>query len=400
MYITERKITLENVFFSIFLFLALIFCSTFFTQEQYGTFCIYALLLYASCFLSFIGQKLFVENTSKKITYLSMLILGSAMAFRAQTGIDDTVYEEIFRNVQGLSLVEYFTNFGIEKGYLFANYILYYLTCGNYNIAQAIISFFTFLLWGYAILNQGIKNINLSIILLLLWSHYYFFMLSAGLVRIFIAIPLVWIALRFVWDKNLKRFIGGIILASLFHISALIMLIFIPFIIKSDYAFKYWKRFVLLLGIVICILFILIARILVPLLGGRYENYSEIQSLTFSFASFDILPIWIIAYFYFRKIKMTSELERKRYIIGMVLLSFSIIFSIASTIVPLGRVIFYSNIGLLIVMSSIFNLKGRQYRGIIFTKMLFIIYALVYVMYTTLLNNVQNTTLFPFKSFL
>lgn len=398
MLISKRKITLEQFILATALLLGVVVCCNLVPLSNQTTFILYASSLLTSLFFIVFSQQLSLTRLRDLFFWLGILLLGSIMAFRAQTGLDDVIYKAIFHNAQTLSISEYFTTSGVEKGYLLVNWLLYYLTGGDYNIAQAIITFGTFILWGWTIRKQSISNMSIPIVILFIWSHYYFFVMSAGLVRIFIAIPIVWYALRFVWENNWKQFTFWILIASLFHMSALVMLLFLLFIFKADYFFKHWFVFVLLTTVVVSISFLAIARYLIPLLGARYEGYAEVDDLSISLGSFDTIPIWIIAVYYYRRLGKNPIIEQRRYIIGIVLLSLSIVFSVAATMVSLGRVIFYANLGILIISSSIFGLQQNDLRNTII-KLALIIYALVYVMYTTMLNPIQNETLFPYYSF-
>ena len=82
----------------------------------------------------------------------------------------------------------------------------------------------------------------------------------------------------------------------------------------------------------------------------------------------------------------------------MILISFSIIFSLYASMVHIGRVIFYANIGIIIVISCILKLKSNDMLdlGIKFTL---VFYALFYLMHTTILNPVQYLHFFPYRAF-
>lgn len=395
-----KNVSLANIILLIISIIGVFICYGIIPYVNQSTFAIYAYSLIISLCLSVYYQ--WISSTGKHLFlfYLSVFVLGFLMALRAQTGIDDAVYKEIFERVSDLSILEYFTTSGVEKGYLLVNYLLHHLTGGNYNITQAFISFGTFFLWGVAIKEQGVYNISIPVILLFIWSHYYFFVQSAGLVRIFIAIPIVWYALSFVWKGDWKKFVIWIGIASFFHLSSLIMLVFIAFFWKDGYFFRHWFLYLILCGIIIGFSFLAIAHFLVPLLGERYLQYAETKAFSFSLRSFDTFPILIIAVYYLHtRMNKVLLIERKRYIVAIVLISLSIVFSVMSSMVPLGRMMFYANLGILMVSSSILGSFRRKLEDVLLI-LLFVAYALVYVMHTTLLNPIQADTLFPYYSFL
>ena len=341
----------------------------------------------------------YISKNGRNLYWIGFILFSLVLSCRDQMGIDDHVYKNIFDNAYKLNLSQYFTTSGTEKGYLTLNWILYHLTNGNYAIAQFLISTFSVLTWAVAIKKTGGDVVSSSIMLLFLWTHYYFFVLSAGLVRIFIAIPIILYSLNFIWKKNTSKFLFCVFIASLFHISSMMMLILLPFTIWDKFFFKHWVLYILIISIVVVGAFMFVASYLVPILGDRYEGYGNTGTLSIGLSSLDVLPILVISLVYHNRIKALSDIEHKRYTIGIILLSLSIVFSVAATLVPLGRLIFYANLGILITMSSIFKLRSISIKDL-FIKSTIIVYALFYMFYTLWTNPLQNETLFPYISFI
>ena len=388
----------ENIVYALVLIIGLFFCSKALPVENRLTFINYAgsLLLSMSCiYLSEI-----VEN--KKISFLlfwiGIAIIGFHMAFRVPDSYDDDDYRRLFNKAENINLWDYFKVSGQEKGYLFLNWILYRWLDGDYNYFQVTITYFTFILWGIGIRNNGKKDGNEMWMVLFLWSHYYFFVINAGLVRIFMALPLVLIGIQYIWKDKWKLFTICVILASLLHMSSLVMLLFLIFHLRQKFFYKNWIAFVFLTLFIVIFSLITMARYLVPVLGERYEGYGNVDSMSLSTGSFTTLPIWLACYYYFKNLPKVTEEYRKKYTIGMILLSLSIIFSIATTMVHVGRIIYYAYLGMLIVIPAIFQLKTRNAEELVL-KCLLVIYSLVYVMITNMLNKYQ-TELFPYETFL
>lgn len=358
-----------------------------------STYLLYVSFLLLSEFFVFLSDLSNHKLASLFFFTLGIVIFGSLMAFRNKTGIDDRTYELIFTHIQNNDLSHSLISSNIEKGYILLNYITSFLGITNYCHVITITSYISFLFWGIALWRFR-KKCNLTVMVLLLWSNFYFFVMYAGLVRIFISLPIALIAYDLVSQRKIKSFLIMVILGSLFHRSAFILLILTP--LFKDSVVYHWKSFTATLFILMPIVFFFVAKVIVPFLGARYSSYGIIGAFNISIGKFDILPLWIIAAYFFQFVDSESK---KTYTLGIIALSLSMFFSIWSSLVNLGRLIFYANLGILIIASCIFKQKPV---GIIekFTPCIFVVYSFVYVMHTTFLNPLCTNYLFPYRSYL
>ncbi|MBR6264079.1 MAG: EpsG family protein [Prevotella sp.] len=389
----------EYSLYILVLLLGLIYCYISFPFEKQPTFLFYSGTLVSSMACIYVS-----ENTERKYIkhfffWLGMAIIGYPMAFRLADGMDVLKYRQIFENAQYFSKVtSYFRTSGQERGYLFLNWWFCRFVSKDYNHFQVFIVYLTHIFWGIAFRkNSNMKGSGMFMVLFL-WSHLYFFTLSAGLLRIFMALSITFIALQYLWKDQWKWFLIWLILAAFIHLSCLVMLLFLVFFYKKDWFYKHWLLFVVISFFVVLVALFTMARFLIPIMGDKYEGYGNVSNINFSLGCFTTLPIWLLCYIYYKNLPTTSIDYKKKYIIGMILISLSIIFSIASTAVHVGRIIYYAYLGLLIVVSAIFQIRTRHYSDILL-KCLLIIYSLVYVMVTTL-TNYRITRLFPYESFL
>lgn len=364
--------------------------------EKRGTYLIYASDLLLALLFATLSDLVKKETARNFFLYLSVFTIGAIIAFRAQTGIDDPVYHRIFMRADGKSLIEYFSTSGVERGYLFLNYILFYLTKGNYNFTQAFLAYAGFSFFALAMKwRRGLDSTPAMVFLL--WTHQYFFFLAAGLVRIYIAVAIVFFALRYVEEQRWGRYLFWILVAATIHMSSLLMLLFLIFAVKKEMLFRDWRIFIVLAAIITPIGFVLIAKVLIPFLGPRYQDYADFSKSHFSLDRLDMLPVFFIGTYFYRKIAFEN---RRGYIVGLILLALSVVFSASSAIVPLGRVIYYANLGVLIVIAAICKLKPRNIIDL-GLQFILIVYALVYVMHTGLLATESHRLhLFPYESFL
>ena len=379
--------------FVVTLVLSLTVSFFFIPQTNTDTYLLYVSFFLLSTFFVFLSDLSNNKRVGIFLFAIGMILLGSIMAFRNKTGIDDYAYEKFFLKVVNGDIKDVFLHADLETGYLFLNFIIASLGITDYCYAMTIISYLSFLFWGLAFWRYR-ERCNLSVMILLLWSNYYFFVLSAGLVRIFLSLPLALIAIEMISSKKIKSFVFMVLAASLFHRSALILLLLTPLFFEK--IIDHWKLFVGSLTFLIPVFFVFIAKVIVPMLGSRYANYGNIGELSASIGKFDILPLWIMGFYYFQFIQKTNK---RLYTLGMVTLSLSIIFSICSSLVPLGRLIFFANLGILIIASNIFKQKPV---GIfeMFVPCIFVVYSCIYVMHTNFLNPFNMAHLFPYQTYL
>ncbi len=374
-------------------FLCVFVFSFFIPADNLNTYILYVGFLLSSLFFIFLSD-LITDSFPKKVIYIwGLFLFGFLMAFRDKIGIDDYVYERIFIRIEKYGILYEANRSDLEKGYLGLNYLIALMGIKNYTFVQSIICYISLIFWGMAFWKLRNKC-NLSVLFLLLWSNYYFFVMYAGLVRIFLALPIALIAVVYIIQKKVKHAIFFILLASLFHKSAFITVLLVP--LMYERVFSHWKVYVSSLFCAIPFLFIFISKILVPILGARYAGYGNIGVFTISLGAFDILPLLLIGIYFSQ---FVDELEKREYVIGLFLMILSIVFSIWSSLVSLGRLIFFANLGILIVASNIFKQKPM---GFIekFVPCIFIVYSFVYVVHTNFLNPISMEYLFPYKSYL
>ena len=350
----------EYRLYTITLLVGLFFCYTALPVENHPTFLFYIGTLLLSMTFIYLSEVKEEKHNRFILFWLGIAILAIPMAFRLPIAVDDHNYISLYNKAEGLGYFAYMKVSDQEKGFLTLMWINYKLFNGNYNYFIVFITYLTFIFWGIAF-RQNVKlNGSGMYMALFLWSHFYFFILNSGLIRLFMAVPMVLIGIQYIWKDNWKRYVLWVAFASLFHISSLVMLLFLFFYYKREYFYKHWIGFVFLTMFIVLIGLILAATFLVPILGRRYQGYGEIDELNFNVGAFTSFPIWIACYYYYHSLTTVSVLYKRRYIIGMILLSLSIVFPIAATVVHVGRIIFYAYLGMLVVVSSIFQIKTRN----------------------------------------
>lgn len=272
-------------------------------------------LFYSSIILLAVLFASFAELTNNKLIFhfclfISFFILFFTYGFRNFSAIDDPSYIRIFENVSFFGWFEYFKLSTIEPGYLILNYIVNLFT-DNYLYMQLISSFIPLFLFYYAI-NKYKNMISLPMAVFLLCSILYYQMLAVALVRMFIAISIIFLALDHIPKRRPIKYMFLILIATLFHYSSFIMIIFAYFAINKENLSRKVTRVYTALFILSPFAFILIGKLIVPLLGNRYQQYGVVDSfISFNFSTFSTIPLLILLLFFYKKFKDEEQLHFK-----------------------------------------------------------------------------------------
>lgn len=307
----------------------------------------------------------------------------------------EAAYFRYFNLADGVSLPVYIDMSDMEVGYKLLNYLIHRLTNGNYYIFQVICSFIP-LFFFYRSFWKYKSYIHLPSALFLLICLYYFQMLSTALVRLFIALGFVFWALQYIWKKRPLYYIGYVLLAASFHVSALIMLFLCLFLFKSRSIENKSKIFTVFMLFALPVVFVIIAKFIAPLMGERYAGYIEMGSLYISLSDFDVLPFVILG-IYFRKYIPREFLIQ--YYVLLTVLMLSSIFSLYSSMVSYGRLIFYTNLGMIFVipMAYYFVPAGKPLYKLGLACVI-IVYGFLYVSSTQFFLESHIHNLFPYKN--
>ena len=174
----------------------------------------------------------FKNSRTAKTVFLSAgsLILFLVSAFRYDVGDDFRPYTNNFIRFAKMTTVELATE-RMEKGYILLNRYVQ-LFVNDFQMLFIFIAVIVILL-VYAILLKFCKNPSMG---LLMFYLYGLFFNSMNFMRNVIAGLIIVFAYQYIKEKNFMRFIVVVLLASTFHISALI---FIPFYYIFRLKFNY-----------------------------------------------------------------------------------------------------------------------------------------------------------------
>lgn len=389
---SKRTITFNDIILAYFFILSIFIFGFFINDNFQKTYYFYLLVVSVAIVLAKLATL-----TDSKIMFIffysaSFFCLYFVLGFRNFSALDDHSYIRIFSEVSADGWWNRFLRTNMEPGYLILNQLVSLFT-KDYLIMQLITSFIPLYLFYYAFYKM--KNmISLPLAVFLLSTLMYFQVLSVGIIRMFIALAIVFNAYYYIPQKKIMKYVYLILTASIFHYSALFMLILLYFIIDKKEIRKKIKKFLVAAFLGIPLIFYFVAALLVPLLGSRYQIYGTINKFDIGFANFNIIPLILLVYIF------RNSISKKHYDIFMLfisILSLSAIFSFYNSLFSLGRLIFYGNMGFFVLGPMVKNSLSKKSSEIIFT-LLVLLYGLLYLYVTQFTLESHVPALFPYQN--
>ena len=291
----------------------------------YGTIIIAAILAWISQVLADDKENKFKLN--KIFFYMSAFILSITMGCRVSgVGVDDKTYELIFNQINNNGFLDIFVNTKMEPGYLILNQIVAIFT-DDFQIFLYIASLIP-ILFFYKAIEYERKNVNFFLVIFLFGTlmYLYFF----GIIRLFIAASIMAFSIRYIFEKNTLKYVLFILIASLFHYSALFMLLMVYFSSEKQERPKSMAKFIIITSIMIPILIIVTSQYVIPILGeSKFENYTELNTGGFgiSLGDLDKVPLLILAIIFKKDIDKMKGHDSRIYITMFALATVVAIFS-------------------------------------------------------------------------
>jgi len=188
----------------------------------------------ASSIFAWVAQNIGYYKKEHRVVHpffwiLSFLCLFLPVAFRGY-GVDHDNYFSAYEKISayGWNYFEIYSGFP-EPLYVLINILAAYM--GDFQYVY-ILSGFISLFFTFKAFARKTNEINLAICVWMFSTLYYLNLF--GLVRISIAVGIITYAYRYIEENNIKKYLAYVILATLFHYSAIIMLPLIV-IFKNNY---------------------------------------------------------------------------------------------------------------------------------------------------------------------
>ena len=282
---------------------------------------------------------------------------------RYGVGVDYYNYNYMYQNHAELTFAEYIQyDQRIELG----TYILIKIA-SIFNSSQMFFILFALIIY-VPVVKMIMERENKEDTFFLTW----FFLLShfstgMNIMRQVAAASILLYSLKYVLDRKFKKFILMVALASLFHVSAIIMLP-IYFIWKREnkfnmYQFKSWAVIVAYCIVAICL------PVILQLLGGRFADYStgEIQGRNLSIL---LSCMWLAIFLFFNK-QITYCDDRYGLYIFMVIIGTILSFTGVINVYLKRTAIYFNYVDfiLLVQLKNAYDFKSQRF---------FYIFATVY----------------------
>ena len=291
----------------------------------YGTIIIAAIFAWLSQI--FAKDKENKYKLNKVFFYLSAFILSITIGLRVSgVGVDDKTYEKIFYEINNYGFYDFFMSTKMEPGYLILNQIVSIFT-NDFQVFLYIVSLIP-ILFFYKAIEYERKNVNFFLVIFLFGTllYLYFF----GIIRLFIATSIMAFAIRYIFEKNTFKYVCFVLIASLFHYSALFTILLVYFSSEKDDKPRSMYKFILITSILMPILIFVISQYIIPLLGeSKFESYTDLNTSGFaiSLGDLDKVPFFILAIIFKKDIDRLNGHDSRIYITMYALATVVAIFS-------------------------------------------------------------------------
>lgn len=335
--------------------------------------------LWLICLISLITLLCKIEKidikTNKNYLLFICIILTLFLGFRANhVGLDMKNYEDFFNLASNSSFSYLFKNVQFELGFKIYTKIIS-LFFNNYSIFIFITSLLS-MIGVYDFIKENSKNYFASIYLFITFNFYIYLFCT---LRQVLAISILLLSTRFIKSKDFRKFILLVLLATLFHKTAIVFSIvyFIPYIKLTKEKINYF-----------CIGALILFLIKNPLIDfftsvfySQYENYMDTSGTGYTtlFLFFGLL-IGII--YIFKNFKLSEK--NNQLFIGMLMITIPLQI-LATTQGLIARLTLYFSISILILIPNVLeNEKNENFKNVLY---FFYYVSLFFFYYFEILGN-------------
>lgn len=334
------------------------------------------------------------RNNKKWICIISSAILWMLLAFRnISMGLGDTenVYFPYFKMISDMNLKDIFLyQFMTDKGFYILMKIITIFT-NNYQICIAILAI-PFIYFVMRQIYEYSENIIFSIIIFVsLYYAYAFFLL-----RQVIAMGIIIYSYKYIKEKKIIKFIGMVIVAGLFHSTALIFLIAYPICnyIKPGYKNYFFIFIAFILGKHMTDILLKIFSVIPVFSRYAYSIEKGFYNTTSTPSVWGLiitLLILVVSFYFYKKSK--KEDNNINILINLSTLG-SIIYCFSSSIAEFYRVALYFSVFNILLLPNALNLYENNKTRKLITIVSMIMFILYFFVRTTFNTNIYPYTIF------
>lgn len=331
-----------------------------------------------------------LENTKSKVQIISFIPLTVIGAVRAYVGIDYTTYSyyqipEILRGVPNVKF-EFLAKQIVFLGYKLSGETHYFWI---FSIIHIVLMFFTYIY----IIKQS-PNISLSILLLVL-STFFAFGLSG--MRQAIGTSIVFCGFFYLSKKRIIPYIFFVVIASLFHSSAIIYFFLIPL------AYIYIPWGIQFLILVFSVFFAQFGTKFISSIMLKYNFFSEYVGGIFYTGAYSkyflyfVIAIFCINFF-FLNLKKTQE-----FVIDKLYINLNLLMTITGIMMPAiptpeRDVYMFLPIQLILVPKIVHNIRDRREKvvAIVIYLSIFVLFYIFVILKDNRYATLPYRTIFKF----
>lgn len=336
-----------------------------------------SLVLYMAVYLFSALFLYFAACTSKKSNKLifgaTAVLLPCILAgFRYGVGVDYFNYNHMYQMYADLSFSEYLNSSARAE---FAVYIMSKIA-SLFNSSRLFFALFAFVIYAPVakmIIQREDKKDTFFLALFFLMSS---FSTGLNIMRQVAAASILLYSMKYVFDRKLKKFVLMVIIASMFHISAIIILP-LYFMWDKEEKFNLFKIKPWVIIVAYCVVALNLPNLL-QLLGGRFVEYAtgEIQGRNLSIL---LNCIWMAIYLLFNKQITKNRTQNGLYIFMIVIGTILSFTGIINIFLKRSAIYFnYPDFILLTQLKNIFNLKSRGLFYLLVTGYSMFMFVLTY----------------------
>lgn len=279
--------------------------------------------LYVGIFATLIQKK---RNNNTLLIGVIFIFLFLYSALRSYlVGIDSYNYTLIFKDIISTPIMLYLQNSRIENGYVILNYIL-----GIFTKNPQIIFVFSSLIINYSFARSFLKYSENTLLSTMIYIAI-FFSSTMNITRQYLALSLIFLYFESILDKKVGKSIVFLILATLFHNTAII---FAPLLIFAMSNINFTQKNILLLLISLISVsafhqllienFVKLFPIYGRFLSSRFYSSSSQLSLPWLLIYLLILILSLIAFKYLQNINKknssTGTITQKKQRFGLIII--------------------------------------------------------------------------------
>ncbi len=277
---------------------------------------------------------------------MSCCILIFIMGFRLlSVGVDDISYLSGYNIANSMSVKQYYQIKTTEPGF-YLIYRLVYLIFDDFQWLIIITSAITVILF-YKAFSYEIENVSLFwVVLIFSFTQYFYYF---GIVRMGISVAIISVAYRYIIENNKKKYILMVVLATMFHYSALFALVALFINTNRNNNFK--RSTIFKLAVIVPLGFTFVRFFIYPLVNdSRYQEYIDVSE-KFSFGFITSIPFLILFIVYYSSIR-----KNKHYQFYFLLYIVKIVTEMFSPLIGIGRMVWYVNISICLLLPAIIRI--------------------------------------------